>query len=242
MIAQVNAQMDADSTALPIYVQTAEMLIREIAAGRMIEGERLPPDREMAAEMGIAVGTLRKALNDLVDKGLLERVQGSGNYVRHNPDATSVYSFFRLERLEGGGLPTAKVLKVDKVLKPQALPPFGQSKSAHRIRRLRLLSGEPAALEEIWLDGKWAGAIAAKDLSESLYYYYRETLGLQISRAEDRIGVAALPDWCESDIGSAPGAVVGFVERWSRSADGVVAVFSRTWFNPDRARYVARIK
>ncbi|NNE87659.1 MAG: GntR family transcriptional regulator [Silicimonas sp.] len=234
--------MDADSTALPIYVQTAEMLIREIASGRLIDGERLPPEREMAADMGIAVGTLRKALNDLVDKGLLVRIQGSGNYVRHNPDAASVYSFFRLEKLEGGGLPTANVLNVEKVQKPDDLPVFGQSKTAHRIRRLRLLSGEPAALEEIWLDGKWAGAISAKDLSESLYYYYRKTLGLLISRAEDRIGVAQLPDWAGADIGCKAGASVGFVERWSRTAEGEIAEFSRTWFNPNRARYVARIK
>ena len=41
------------------------MLIRDIAAGRLSEGERLPPEREMAAELGIAVGTLRQALADL---------------------------------------------------------------------------------------------------------------------------------------------------------------------------------
>jgi GntR family transcriptional regulator len=147
-----------------------------------------------------------------------------------------------LERLDGGGLPTAKVLNVEKVQKPDDLPPFGNSKMAHRIRRLRLLSGEPVALEEIWLDGKWAKAISAKDLSDSLYYYYRKSLGLVIARAEDRIGVALLPDWSNADIGSAKGVPVGFVERWSRSVAGEIAEFSRTWFNPNRARYVARIK
>ena len=79
--------MPAASSALPIYMQTAEMLIREIASGRLIDGERLPPERNMAADLGIAVGTLRKALDDLSAKGLLERVHGSGNYIRHNPDA-----------------------------------------------------------------------------------------------------------------------------------------------------------
>ena len=68
--------------ALPVHQQISEMLIREIAAGRIIEGEKLPPERDMAAGLGIAVGTLRKALGDLERKGLLSRVQGSGNYVR----------------------------------------------------------------------------------------------------------------------------------------------------------------
>ena len=234
--------MAADSIALPIYMQTAEMLIREISSGRLIDGERLPPERDMAADLGIAVGTLRKALDDLAEKGLLERVQGSGNYVRHNPDAAGVYAFFRLELLDGGGLPTAEILSVRHMRKPDNLPTFGRADDAHRIRRLRLLSGLPAALEEIWLDGVWADRITPDDLSDSLYYHYRKALGLLIARVEDRIGVAALPGWSVPEIGCSSGEPVGFVERLSRANNGDIAEYSRTWFNPDRARYVARIK
>lgn len=237
--------MPTAKAALPLYMQTAEMLIRDIASGRLVDGERLPPERDMAAELGVAVGTLRKALDDLVHKGLLARVQGSGNYVRHNPDAAGVYAFFRLERLDGGGLPTAEVLGVKKQTKPKDLPAFGTSDKAHRIRRVRSLSGEAVALEEIWLDGSWAERIGRNALSESLYYFYRQTLGLIIAQVEDRVGLATLPDWPDSEteeIGCENGTPVGFVERWSRTSDGDVAEFSRTWFNPGRARYVARIR
>ena len=234
--------MPAASSALPIYMQTAEMLIREIASGRLIDGERLPPERNMAADLGIAVGTLRKALDDLSAKGLLERVHGSGTYIRHNPDAVGVYAFFRLELLEGGGLPTANVIDVRRLKKPGDLPAFGSSEDAHCIRRLRLVSGTPAAMEEIWLDGHWTAKIAQADLSESLYYYYRKSLGLLIDRVEDRIGTAPFPEWSAPDIGRSPGEIAGFVERWSRTTEGDIAEFSRTWFNPDRVRYVSRIK
>ncbi len=234
--------MSAEASSLPIYMQTAEMLIREVSSGRLIDGEKLPPERDMAADLGIAVGTLRKALVDLETKGFLERVHGSGNYIRHNPDAAGVYAFFRLERLDGGGLPTATILDAKRLKKPQDLPTFGQSDHAHRIRRLRYLSGLAAAMEEIWLDGKWAETIRPEDLSDSLYYYYQRSLGLLIARVEDKVGVAPLPDWSLPDIGSAKGAPVGFVERNGRSADGEIVEYSRTWFNPDRARYVARIK
>ena len=139
--------------ALPLYLQISELLIRDIAAGRLIDGERLPPEREMAAGLGIAVGTLRQALQALAAKGLVERIQGSGNYIRAKADPASVYALFRLELLTGGGLPTARVLSVDRLAKDPALPAFGKSPDAHRIRRLRLLSGVVAAVEEIWLDG-----------------------------------------------------------------------------------------
>jgi GntR family transcriptional regulator len=102
-------KMMAQPGSLPLYQQIAELLIRDIAAGRLIDGERLPPERDMAATLGIAVGTLRQALKSLTEKGFLERVQGSGNYVRARSDAASVYALFRLG-VEGGGLPTARVL------------------------------------------------------------------------------------------------------------------------------------
>ena len=128
--------MPTDAAALPIYMQVSGKLIREISSGRLIDGEKLPPERDMAADLGIAVGTLRKALNDLVAKGMLDRVQGSGNYVRHNPDAAGDYAFFRVELLNGGGLPTADVLSVRRIKKPSELPEFGRSGYGHRIRRL----------------------------------------------------------------------------------------------------------
>ena len=143
------------------------MLIREIAAGRLVDGEKLPPERDMAEDLGIAVGTLRKALAELQRKGLLKRVQGSGNYVSARADVDSVYAMFRLELIEGGGLPTARVLSVARMAKPADLPSFGSSGEAHRIRRLRLLGGKPAALEEIWLDGSRARERSAPKTSRT---------------------------------------------------------------------------
>lgn len=228
--------------SLPIYIQIAELLIRDIAANRLIDGERLPPERDMAAELGIAVGTLRKALAELEKRGLLERRQGSGNYIRAISDPESVYAMFRLELLDGGGLPTAVILSVDRCGKAADLPQFGTSGEGHRIRRLRRLSGKPAALEEIWLDAGYAEVLKAEDLSESLYLYYRQKLGLWIVRAEDRIGLGAVPDWTPSEFGMSAGAPVPHVLRISQEQHGARAEVSHTWFDPAVARYVARLK
>ena len=74
--------------ALPIYVQISEMLIRDITAGLYVEGARLPPERQMATELGVSVTTLRKALDDMTHKGMLEKLQGSGNYIKINTNLT----------------------------------------------------------------------------------------------------------------------------------------------------------
>ena len=228
--------------ALPIYQRTAEQLIREIAAGRLLAGERLPPERDMAAQLGISVGTLRKSLADLEARGLLERRQGSGNYIRNVPDATGIYAFFRLELSDGGGgLPTADVLSVKRCMKPSAAPPFGQSSEGHRIRRLRSVGGRVAALEEIWLDGGRAEKVMPSDLSESLYLYYRDCLGLVISRVEDRVGVSSVPPWRPADFPLSVGFTAGYVERIGFDQDAFAAEYSRTWFDNTTVRYVARL-
>ena len=228
--------------ALPKHQQLSEMLIREIAAGHLVDGERLPAERDFAQQLGVAVGTLRKALADLEAKGLLERVQGSGNYVRARAGVESIYALFRLELVDGGGLPTADLIDVMKLRKPEDAPDFGDGPLAHRIRRLRRLSGQPVAAEEIWLDARFANQLTREMLKESLYLFYRETLGLTISLARDSVGVAPCPDWAPAVFDPRPGDCVGFIERLSWDGDGQPAEFSRTWFDPKRARYTVRLK
>ena len=234
--------MARHSGSLPIYLQFAELLARDIAAGRLVDGEKLAPERDMAAEFGIAVGTLRKALAELQNRGLLQRVQGSGNYIRAISDPKSVYAMFRLELIKGGGLPTAEVLSVERLKKTGELPEFGSSDEGHRIRRIRRLSGQVAALEEIWLDGSYVEAIAPEDLSESLYLYYRKQLGLWIAMVEDRVGLDAVPDWAPPVFGQKAGAPIAHVLRISHAQDGMVAEVSRTWFDHSVARYVSRLR
>ena len=229
------------TAALPRWLQVSERLIREIGAGRIADGARLPPEREMAADLGVAVGTLRKALADLEAKGLLVRRQGSGNYVRHREGVPSVYAMFRLELMQGGGLPTADLIAVDRCPKPPDSPAFGPSAEAHRIRRLRRLDGLPVALEEIWLDASLAPMLRAEDLTESLYRSYRLVLGLEIAQAEDRVGVAPAPDWTCEHFAPPSGTAVGYIERLARLPDGTPVEHSRTWFDPARARYVSRM-
>lgn len=227
--------------ALPRYQQIAELLMRDIAAGRIADGERLRPEREMADRLGIAVGTLRQALQSLSEKGLLDRRQGSGNYIRAKPDVGSAYAMFRLELLEGGGLPTARVLSVERLAKEPGLPRFGSHAEGYRIRRLRCLSGIPAAVEEIWLDASRAPSLCASELSESLYLFYRDRLHLWIMRAEDRIGQDRLPDWAPSEFPVSPGTVLPRIVRVAEDQQGVTAEASYTWFDPDRVTYVARV-
>ena len=246
---------------LPLHVEISEMLAREIQAGILADGSRLASERLMADELGVAVGTLRKALMELTQKGLLERVQGSGNYVRkpkpkpkQSQHIDTIYSFFRLELIKGGGLPTAQVLSVEKLNKakyfPALGPQFGTAADGFRIRRLRQLNSIDSAIEEIWIDAPKNRHVSVEDLSDSLYLFYRENLKFWITSAEDQVSVKQMPDWTPATFAkdstvshlNNEDKVWGYIERQSYDQNNMLAEYSLTWFNPRVARYVARIK
>jgi len=225
---------------IPLHIKISEMLIREIRAGLLAPNERLPPEREMAQRLDISVGTLRKALSDLESNGMLVRKHGSGNYVQNNPKTDNVYALFRLELKKGGGLPSADVLSVKTLKKNRSLPKFGQSTQAHRFRRLRKLNDQNVALEEIWLDSSYTHSVDIDSLHESLYLYYKEHLGFWITKVEDRVGVAELPSWAPDNLLDNTLTHFGYIERLSHDNSGNIAEYSRTWFNPNIACFVAR--
>jgi len=225
---------------MPLHLQISEMLMREIQAGVLVDGEKLAPERQMAAQLNISVGTLRKALLDLDEKGMLKRVHGSGNYINHQVEAENIYALFRLELISGTGDPTAQMLDIERVPKSENMPAFGQSDSAFRFRRLRMIGEVAAALEEIWLDASYAQSINRAALSDSMYLFYKEQLGFWITRAEDHVSVATKPDWAPDHWPPSPTSCFGYVERLSRDQRGQLAEYSRTWFDPSTVRFVSR--
>ena len=227
---------------LPIYIQITELLSREIAAGIWPDGSRLPTEADLAGQLNVAIGTLRKSLAILEQRGLLERIQGSGTYVRRKTKTGAIYEFFRLELKSGStGLPTARTLSVDRLNKPAFLPRFGDGScpEAWRVRRLRFLGDTPAALEEIWFDGRHAQGLSIDSLGDSMHLFYKEKLSFWIARVEDRVSAAPCPSFA-ADQPFVPDAPFGFVERISWDQAESVEEYSRNWYDPETVAYVGR--
>ncbi|MCB1274059.1 MAG: GntR family transcriptional regulator [Leucobacter sp.] len=73
MLIRVDAAKDR-----PIYVQIADSVRADIAAGRLVTGERLPPAGEIAAGLGVNKHTVLHAYQSLRDEGLIELRRGRG--------------------------------------------------------------------------------------------------------------------------------------------------------------------
>jgi DNA-binding transcriptional MocR family regulator len=66
----------------PRYVALAEALAQDIANGTLVEGARLPPQRELAFRLGVTVGTVSRAFGLAAERGLVNGEVGRGTYVR----------------------------------------------------------------------------------------------------------------------------------------------------------------
>lgn len=64
-----------------MYVQVAEHIAARIRAGEFQPGHRLPPEREMAGEYGVAYNTMRKSMEILRERGLIVTMHGRGTFV-----------------------------------------------------------------------------------------------------------------------------------------------------------------
>lgn len=228
---------------LPRYIQISELLHREIAAGHYKVGERLPVESDLAAQLEVAVGTLRKALAKLENDGMLERRQGSGTYVKSSLNSRAVYQLFRLELIEGGGMPNADTLSVEGQCDGFVASQLGLPADTPlwRIRRLRYLNQTPTAGEEMWIDQRHDPDLNVEVLHESLYKHYRDHFNFWITHIEDRISCTAAPDWVAGLLALDPGDMVGWVERVSWSNRERIEEYSRTWFDPAIARYISRL-
>ena len=65
----------------PLYLQVKDMLIQRIASGAWKPGAAIPNEIELSRELGISVGTVRKALDEMEGERLISRRQGRGTFV-----------------------------------------------------------------------------------------------------------------------------------------------------------------
>jgi len=65
----------------PIYVRVADWIESRIKSGELESGSRLPPERELAQDTGVAYDTVRRAAVLLRERGLIITVHGRGTYV-----------------------------------------------------------------------------------------------------------------------------------------------------------------
>lgn len=145
------ATLDPDS-AVPLYAQLEELLLRRVEAGEWAAGTQIPTESQLCETYGVSRVTVRQALGRLVRRGLLSRGRGRGTFVRDarlTAGARSVSSF-SAELSERGMRPGSRVLDVARVpADPEVAAALDREPGTDliRLRRIRLGDGLPIAVQ-----------------------------------------------------------------------------------------------
>src|SRR5581483_11012073 len=155
------------SSPVPLYFQVSRRLEEAVDQGDLLPGERLPNEIEFAQALSISRPTMRRALDDLVEKGMLTRKQGVGTQVanaqvRRRVALTSLYD----DLAASGRAPQTRVLRLStECVDRHAARALGEpaDQPVVYLERLRLADGQPLAIMRNWLPPRFAD-IGADDL------------------------------------------------------------------------------
>jgi DNA-binding GntR family transcriptional regulator len=161
------------SSPVPLYFQVSRLLEEAVDRGELLPGERLPNEIEFAESLAISRPTMRRALDDLVEKGMLTRKQGVGTrvanaQVRRRVALTSLYE----DLTSAGRTPRTRVLRLDhECLDRHAARALGRPGDEPLVHceRLRLADGEPLALMRNWLPDRFRDITATDLEARGLY-------------------------------------------------------------------------
>lgn len=235
------AGLELERGGKPLHASIAEHLAGLIASGSLAPGMQLPPERQLAATLGVSRMTVRQALGELERDGLVRRVVGraGGTFVGERPGGARAAGSQGIS----AGLRRAADASHAELVSAEIEPAGKRTAAAldlerHErvvvITRLRLAGGKPLAVERASLPARRFPDIEDMDVTGSLYDLMEVGFDLRPVRAVERLEVADARPSDSRTIGAKRGTSVLLVERVGYAADGTPVEFSRDRFRADR--------
>lgn len=182
------------AVAAPLYKEAKRVLTQSLAQGEWRPGEALPSEPKLAQRYGVSIGTLRKAIDELVAEGVVVRRQGSGTYVAQHGATRLMFHFFHVVPREGDKqYPQTRTLafrrgRAEAAEAARLGIPAGEP--VLRVRNLLSLAGKPVILDDLVLPQRLFPDLSEKILTardNTIYHLYQTRYGINVLRTSERI-------------------------------------------------------
>lgn len=206
----------------PRYLRIHSSLRERITTGHWPPGSPLPSQRELAAEFGVSIMTLRQALQLLTDEGLIETRHGSGTFAaaHYAYDPGHLRSF--ADDLTAQGAEITTTLLAAGTITPSADIGARLGAPGHviRLRRLRLSGGRPLIVQTSYLPAALAPVVQHQDLSRRGLYTILAEHGQPVTHASETITPTTLSPADARDLARPPASPALLSHRISFTATG----------------------
>lgn len=230
----------------PLYLQLQRRIAEAIASGRLVPGDSLPAERDMATMTGLSRVTVRNAIQALVASGQLVQRRGSGTFVAQKVErleqALSLLTSFTEDMARRGRTVDSQWIsrRIDAPAPEEVMAlGLGGDERVARLERVRRSDGVPLAIERASIP---ASVLPEPEAVETSLYLALERLGSRPVRAVQRISAANLGPRDAGLLGVTPGVAGLKIERIGYLASGRVVEFTRSLYRGDAYDFAVELK
>ncbi|OCL27207.1 GntR family transcriptional regulator [Orenia metallireducens] len=231
---------------LPLYYQLKEILQEMIENNILEAGDPIPTERELSEMHSISRMTVRKAIMDLVNEGLVYREQGRGTFVADTESKLK----YQLSKLKGftqimkeKGLKTkTKILyfelkEATKKVRNHLKMPNDKNKVIE-VNRLRIVEEEPFAIETVWIPYDLCPNMSQEMLENNSFYSILENeYGYNLDYAKQTIEPRILTEY-ESDLLTVEESALALLfRRTTYLKNGRVIEYTKAVYRSDKYKH-----
>jgi GntR family transcriptional regulator len=240
-LAQRLRPLDPDNNQ-PLY-QQLQRAIREAIENRVLTADdALPAERQLAADLAVSRITVRKAIDGLVEEGLLVRRQGSGNFVasRIEKNFAKITSFSEDMRARGRNPRSVWLKRSEGTVTPEEALTLGLSPGVpvYRFHRIRFADDAPMCLEYATIV---AASLPSLDSVDASLYQALEDAGNRPVRALQRLRALLLNAEQAKLLNTRENTAGLLVERVGFLRDGSAVEFCQSYYRGDTYDFVAEL-
>jgi len=230
----------------PLYKEVKIRITRSLAAGEWQSGEALPSETRLAAQFNVSIGTVRKAIDELVAENILVRHQGRGTFVATHTEDRTLFYFFHIVGKDGSKeLPVTEMLSFRKGKadsEDAARLKIAHGARTYRIRNVLKLGGAPVILDDIVVP-----AALFADLDEdafgkrdgTIYGLYQARYGINVIRISERLSAAKPPLQISGLLGIKHGVPALMIKRVAYTYNDTPVEYRVSWVNTGNHEYLS---
>jgi GntR family transcriptional regulator len=184
----------------PLYAQVRASLIESISSGRWKPGEAIPSETQLAGAFGVAIGTLRRAVDSLVADQILVRRQGKGTYVVQHDAPRQMFHFFHIAGRNGARehpeVRTVSFRRDRADAEAAEVLGIAPHEKVIRIRNLLSLQARPVIVDDITLPAELFPGLTERAFTgrgNTIYQLYQARYGINVLRTDERLRAVVAP-------------------------------------------------
>lgn len=240
----INGEQELDkSTPIPLYFQIKEIIREEIEEGGLSTGDSIPSERKLADEFGVSRPTIRQALKELVNEGMLHREKGKGTYVA---EPKINYSFiqnlitFYDDMVKKGYEPRTRVLKKE-IRKPRKgianKLEISPGDEVIFLQRLRSIEDDPLVTVMNFVPRYLCPDLIEVDLEDkSLYNVLAEKYDVEFHRADITLEPVIAEKYDKELLEVDEGSPIHLMKNVTYTEDGTPMDYFESRFRGDRGK------